>query len=255
MRVLVVEDDSETASFVVRGLTQAGHTVDAVNDGKDGVLLAIQEHYEVVILDRMLPSLDGLSVAKTLRSSGCNASILFLTALGCVNDRVQGLDAGGDDYLVKPFALSELLARVNALGRRAPIRSDTEILRAADLEMNVEARIVTRNGISIELLPREFHLLEVLLRSKGRVVTRGMLLERVWGLHFEPKTSVVETHISRLRARIDRPYLTPLIRTIRGSGYSIASDNLRQESGLLDPQSSTPRLAAGGKSRNNNCSN
>jgi two-component system OmpR family response regulator len=223
MRVLVVEDDQETSSFVVRGLAQAGHTVDAVDDGRDGVLLGIQEHYDVVILDRMLPSLDGLSVAKALRNSGSKASILFLTALGGVNDRVQGLDAGGDDYLVKPFAFCELLARVNALGRRAPIRSETEILRVADLEMNVATRIVTRGGDSIDLLPREFHLLEVLLRNKGRVVTRTMLLERVWGLRFEPKTSVVETHVSRLRARIDRPYMRPLIRTIRGSGYSIDS--------------------------------
>lgn len=221
MRVLVIEDDQETSSFVVRGLAQAGHTVDSVEDGRDGVLLGIQEQYDVVILDRMLPSLDGLSVAKALRSSGSNASILFLTALGGVNDRVQGLDAGGDDYLVKPFAFSELLARVNALGRRAPIRSETEVLRSGDLEMNIATHTVTRGGDRVELLPREFHLLEVLLRNKGRIVTRAMLLERVWGLHFEPKTSVVETHISRLRARIDKPYLKPLIRTVRGSGYSI----------------------------------
>ncbi len=221
MRVLVIEDDQETSSFVVRGLAQAGYTVDSVEDGRDGVLLGIQEQYDVVILDRMLPTLDGLSVAKALRSSGSNASILFLTALGCVNDRVQGLDAGADDYLVKPFAFSELLARVNALGRRAPIRSEGEILRSGDLEMNIATHTVTRGGDRVELLPREFHLLKVLLRNKGRIVTRAMLLERVWGLHFEPKTSVVETHISRLRARIDKPYLKPLIRTVRGSGYSI----------------------------------
>jgi two-component system, OmpR family, response regulator len=221
MRVLVIEDDQETSSFIVRGLTQAGHTVDVIDDGRDGILLGIQEHYDVVILDRMLPSVDGLSVAKALRSSGSSASILFLTALGRVNDRVQGFDAGGDDYVVKPFAFSELLARVNALGRRAPIRSETEVLKAQDLEMNTATHTVTREGHRIELLPREFHLLEVLLRNKGRIVTRAMLLERVWGLHFEPKTSVVETHISRLRARIDRPYLRPLIRTVRGSGYSI----------------------------------
>jgi two-component system, OmpR family, response regulator len=221
MRVLVVEDDPQTSSFVVRGLAQAGHAVDTAYDGKDGVLLGIQEHYDVVILDRMLPRLDGLSVAKVLRDSGSSASILFLTALGGVNDRVQGLDAGGDDYLVKPFAFSELLARVNALGRRAPMRLAAEILRAADLEMNTATHAVTRGDDHIELLPREFALLEVLLRNQGRVVTRTMLLERVWGLHFEPKTSVVETHISRLRAKIDRPYLRPLIQTVRGSGYSI----------------------------------
>ncbi len=221
MRVLVIEDDQETSSFIVCGLTQAGHTVDVVDDGRDGIILGIQECYDVIILDRMLPNLDGLSIAKALRSSGNNASILFLTALGGVGDRVQGLDAGGDDYVAKPFAFSELLARVNALGRRAPIRSDTEILKAGDLVMNIETHTVTRGGNRIELLPREFHLLEVLLRNKGRIVTRTMLLEHVWGLHFEPRTSVVETHISRLRARIDRPYLRPLIRTVRGSGYSI----------------------------------
>ena len=221
MRVLVVEDDQETSSFVVRGLSQAGHTVDAVADGRDGVLLGLQEQYDVVILDRLLPGIDGLSVAKALRSSGSSASILFLTALGRVNDRVEGLDAGGDDYLVKPFAFCELLSRVNALGRRAPIRTENEVLQAGDLKMNVATRTVTRAGNHVALLPREFDLLEVLLRNKGRIVTRAMLLERVWGLHFEPRTSVVETHISRLRARLDRPYLKPLIRTVRGSGYSI----------------------------------
>lgn len=221
MRVLVIEDDHATLSHIVRGLTQAGYTIDTVSDGKEGVLLGIQERYDIVILDRMLPSLDGLSIAKALRSSKSNASILFLTALCGVNDRVQGLDAGGDDYLVKPFALSELIARVNALGRRAPLQSDAEVLKVADLEMNVATRVVTRSGKCIELLPREFQILEALLRNKGRVVTRSMLLERVWGLHFEPKTSVVETHISRLRARLDQPHMRPLIRTIRGSGYSI----------------------------------
>jgi two-component system, OmpR family, response regulator len=221
MRILMIEDDPETASFVSTGLRQAGHAVDVVADGKDGVLLGIQEDYDLVILDRMVPGLDGLSVARTLRSSGRAVAILFLTALGGVNDRVQGLDVGGDDYVVKPFAFSELLARVNALGRRAPIKGEHEKLTAGDLEMDIAHRIVTRSRQPINLLPRECMLLEVLLRNKGRVVLRTMILERVWGFRFEPKTSVVETHISRLRAKVDKPFKTPLIHTVRGSGYSI----------------------------------
>jgi len=221
MRLLLVEDDEETASFIHRGLTQAGHTVDVVNDGRDGVALAIQEDYDMIVLDRMLPGLDGLSVARSLRSAGRKTSIMFLTALGGVNDRVQGLDVGGDDYLVKPFAMSELLARVNALARRPPMRDESGVLRAGDLEMDVEKRYVARAGERIDLHAREFVLLEVLLRNKGRVVTRNMLLERVWGFNFDPKSSIVETHISRLRAKIDRPFGDALIHTVRGSGYSI----------------------------------
>jgi two-component system OmpR family response regulator len=169
----------------------------------------------------MIPGLDGLSVARTLRSSGKNVAILFLTALGGINDRVQGLDVGGDDYVVKPFAFSELLARVNALGRRAPFKCEREKLTAGDLEMDIANRVVTRSNRPINLLPRESMLLEVLLRNKGRVVLRTMILERVWGFRFEPKTSVVETHISRLRAKVDKPFSAPLIHTVRGSGYSI----------------------------------
>lgn len=221
MRILVIEDDPETCSFVGNGLRQAGHTVDSVGNGKDGVLLGIQEDYDLVILDRMLPGLDGLAVARTLRSSGRAVPILFLTALGGINDRVQGLEVGGDDYVVKPFAFSELLARVNALGRRSPMRSEHEKLTVGDLEMDVAHRIVTRGGKQLNLLPRECLLLEILLRSKGRVVLRTMLLERVWGFRFEPKTSVVETYISRLRAKVDKPFKTALIHTVRGCGYSI----------------------------------
>jgi two-component system OmpR family response regulator len=221
MRVLLVEDDKETARFIAKGLVQAGHTIEMVSDGKDGLALAIRETYDIIILDRMLPGMDGLSLARTLRTAGSRVSILFLTSLGGVNDRVQGLDVGGDDYLVKPFAFSELLARVNALGRRAPMRSDGDVLRAGDLELDVASRNVRRGHERIELQPKEFVLLEVLMRNKGRVVTRTMLLERVWGFHFDPKTSVVETHISRLRAKIDRPFAKPLIHTVRGSGYSI----------------------------------
>lgn len=221
MRLLLVEDDKETARYVSKGLIQAGHTIDVVSDGKDGLALAIRENYDIVILDRMLPGLDGLSLARTLRTAGSHVSILFLTSLGGVNDRVQGLDVGGYDYLVKPFAFAELLARVNALGRRAPMRSEGDILRAGDLELDVGSRVVKRGQERIDLQPKEFVLLETLMRNKGRVVTRTMLLERVWGFHFDPRTSVVETHISRLRAKIDRPFAKPLIHTVRGSGYSI----------------------------------
>lgn len=221
MRVLLVEDDDDTAVYIRKGLLQAGHTVDIVPDGRDGVAVAIGEDYDLIILDRMLPGLDGLSIAKTLRGVGSKASILFLTAMGGVNDRVQGLDAGGDDYLVKPFAISELIARVNALSRRPPIRPEGDVLRAGDLELDVSKRYVARNGERIDLQPRELVLLEVLMRNKGRVVTRNMLLERVWGFHFDPKSSIVETHISRLRGKIDRPYGTSLIQTVRGSGYCV----------------------------------
>lgn len=221
MRILLVEDDSDTAQFVSAGLREATHTVDSVASGKDGLLLAMKEDYDVLILDRGLPDLDGLSIAKLLRSGGKKIPILFLTSLGSVKDRVEGLDEGGDDYIVKPFAFSELLARTNALGRRAPMRSEHETMRCGDLEMNVTFRTVTRCGERVDLLPLEYKLLEVLLRNKRRVVLRTMLLERVWGFNFDPKTSVVETHISRLRAKIDKPYKSQLIHTIRGSGYSM----------------------------------
>lgn len=221
LRVLVVEDDEETVRFIHKGLTEGGHVVDTVTDGKDGLAMALQETYDVVILDRMLPGLDGLSIARALRSCGSKVAILFLTALGGVNDRVQGLDVGGDDYLGKPFSFSELLSRVNALGRRSPLRPEGERLSAGDLMFDVTTRTVTRGSERIELQPRELILLELLLRNKGRIVTRTMLLERVWGFHFDPKTSLVETHISRLRAKIDKPFSVQLIQTARGSGYSI----------------------------------
>lgn len=221
MRVLVVEDDAETASRIEGALAQAGHAVDTSPDGRDGLVLALQEEYDLIILDRMLPGLDGLSVAKSLRIGQIDCPILFLSALSSISDRVEGLDGGGDDYLIKPFATSELVARVNALARRPPMRPEDEVLRAGDLELNSATRNVTRNGSRIDLLPREFTLLELLMRNQGRVVTRTMLLEQVWGLRFEPKTSVIETHISRLRAKIDREPFHPLIRTVRGSGYCL----------------------------------
>lgn len=221
MKILLIEDDKETADYIRRGLKEEGHTVDAVGDGKTGILLATTEHYDVLVVDRMLPELDGLSLVKTLRGAGTSTPVLFLTTLGGIDDRVEGLDAGGDDYLVKPFAFSEFIARVNALGRRSPFKRQETVLTVADLELNLITRTATRAGVSIDLQPREFKILEVLMQNRGRVLTRNMLLERVWDFHFDPKTSVVETHISRLRAKIDRPFDTDLIHTIRGTGYSL----------------------------------
>jgi two-component system OmpR family response regulator len=221
MRILLIEDDRETANYIARGLTEEGHIVDSLADGRDGLVQATKEAYDLVIVDRMLPGLDGLSLVKTMRGAGARVPVLFLTSLGGVDDRVEGLEAGADDYVVKPFAFSELQARVNALARRPPMRQEEAVLRAQDLEMDLIARVVRRAGQVIELQPREFRLLEVLMRSKGRVVTRTMLLERVWDFQFDPKTSVVETHISRLRAKIDRPFGSELIQTVRGTGYTI----------------------------------
>lgn len=221
MRILLVEDDCEVAEFVSAGLTQALHTVDSVRSGEEGLTLALSEDYNLVILDRKLPGLDGLSVAKLLRKERRKVPILFLSCLGSVTDRVEGLDEGGDDYVAKPFAFSELLARVNALCRRPPTADEYETLTCGDLEMNLTYRSVVRCGRRIDLLPLEYKLLEVLLRNKRRVVPRTMLLERVWNFNFDPNSSVVETHISRLRAKIDKPFCSALIHTVRGSGYSI----------------------------------
>lgn len=221
MRLLLVEDDPSISSYVIRGLEQEGHTVDHLADGRDALTQAQREDYDVLILDRMLPGVDGLSIVKALRKGGSKLPTLFLTALGGVEDRVDGLDAGGDDYLCKPFAFSELLARVQALARRPALKGEETVLKAGDLEMDLISRRVTRAGQAIDLQPREFRLLEVLMRNKGRVVTRTMLLERVWNFHFDPKTSVVETHISRLRSKIDKPFDKELIHTVRSSGYSI----------------------------------
>lgn len=221
MRVLLIEDDRDTAAYVVRGLMGEGHIVDHLSDGEQGMVQAVSEAYDVVIVDRMLPGLDGLSVVKAMRAAERRMPVLFLTALGGVDDRVDGLESGGDDYLVKPFAFSELLARVNALARRPHMKEEDTRLRVADLEMDLIARKVTRGGEEILLQPREFRLLEVLMRNKGRVLTRTMLLERVWSFHFDPKTSVVETHISRLRNKVDKQFDKELIHTVRGSGYSL----------------------------------
>lgn len=224
MRILLIEDDPDTATYIRSGLEEEGHTIDHICEGRDGLAQAIGEDYDIVIMDRMLPGIDGLSIVKTIRGAGRKMPILFLTALGGVDDRVDGLDAGGDDYVVKPFAFSELLARVNALSRRPHFKGQETSLKVGDLEVDLVARKVTRAGKDIDLQPREFRLLEVLMRNKGRLVTRTMLLERVWSFHFDPKTSVVETHISRLRSKIDKPFDKELIHTLRGSGYSLNDD-------------------------------
>lgn len=221
MRILVLEDDRKTSDYIARGLGEAGHVCDVIADGRDGLYQATQESYDILVVDRMLPNLDGLSIVKAARAARIRTPVLFLTAIGGVEDRVEGLEAGADDYLVKPFAFSELLARINALARRPPVQEQRTVLRIADLEMDVVRRLVSRAGQVIDVQPREFTLLEVLMRAEGRVLTRTMLLERVWEYHFDPKTSVVETHISRLRAKIDRPFDPPLLHTVRNTGYSL----------------------------------
>ncbi|WP_081160847.1 winged helix-turn-helix domain-containing protein [Ensifer aridi] len=221
MRILVIEDDQKTSEYILRGLCEAGHVCDVIEDGRDALFQASREPYDVMIVDRMLPGLDGLSLVKAVRAAKVKTPVLFLTAVGGVDDRVEGLEAGGDDYLTKPFAFSELLARVNALCRRPPVQDQKTLLRFADLEMDVVKRQVSRRGQTIDLQPREFTLLEVLMRAEGRVLTRTMLLERVWDFHFDPKTSVVETHISRLRAKIDKPFDAPLLHTVRNIGYRL----------------------------------
>lgn len=221
MRILIIEDDPRTSEYVVKGLSEAGHLAEALTDGRDALVHATHTAYDVLVVDRMLPGLDGLSLVRALRASGIQTPAIFLTSIGGVDDRVDGLEAGGDDYLVKPFAFSELLARINALGRRPAVQTEKTVLRVADLELDLARRTVRRNGQKLDLQPREFTLLEVLMRNEGRVVTRTMLLERVWDFHFDPKTSVVETHISRLRAKIDRPFAVALLHTVRSTGYSI----------------------------------
>ncbi len=221
MKILLIEDDDDTAQYVAKGLRQSGHAVERVRDGNDGLALAKDNAHDIIILDRMLPGMDGLSLAKQLRESGSQTPILFLTTMGGVGDRVEGLEAGGDDYLVKPFALAELIARVNSLTRRSQ-RTGAEqqtTLRVGDLEMDLIARTVSRHGRLIELQPQEFKLLEYLVRHEGRVVTRTMLIENVWELHFDPQTNIVESHMSRLRTKVDKDFSIQLIQTIRGTGY------------------------------------
>lgn len=220
MKILLAEDDPQTAAYIRDGLNAEGHSVDVVGDGQDALVRATIQPYDLLIADRMMPGLDGLSLVKALRAARFQAPVLMLTALDGVSDRVDGLQAGADDYLVKPFAFAELSARVAALARRPSVSEAPETeLKVGDLRMDLLSRRVNRAGQEIDLQPREFRLLEHLMRRAGRVQTRTMLLEAVWDFHFDPQTSVVETHISRLRAKIDKPFETPLLHTLRGSGY------------------------------------
>ncbi len=219
MKVLLIEDDQETSAYVAHGLREQGHVVDLAATGRDGLFLATDGGHDVLIVDRMLPGLDGIGLVQAMRGTGIRAPVLFLTALGGVGDRVRGLEAGGDDYLVKPFSFAELLARLNALHRRPPLSDAPTTLRADDLEMDLLKRTVVRAGRRVELQPREFQLLEYLLRNADRVVTRTMLLEAVWDFHFDPKTNIVETHMSRLRAKMSQGGGAELIHTVRGAGY------------------------------------
>ena len=221
MKILMVEDDSETANYVLQGLHEAGHNVAVAPDGRDGLFRAAGEDWDLLIVDRMLPGLDGLGMVRTLRGAGVSTPVLFLTTLGGIDDRVDGLNAGADDYLVKPFAFSELAARVAALGRRPRRAAPETTLKVADLEMDLLARAVRRGAEDVDLQPREFRLLEYLMRHADQVVTRTMLLENVWDFHFDPHTNVVETHISRLRSKIDKGRASPLIHTVRGAGYCL----------------------------------
>ena len=221
MKILVVEDDRETASYLVKGLSESGFTVDRAGDGGEGLFFATSGNYDAIVLDRMLPSMDGLAMLGALRATGIATPALILSALGSVDDRVKGLRAGGDDYLVKPFAFSELLARIEALMRRGTVTPATTKLRVADLELDLLTRTVRRGGRLIEVLPREFRLLEYLMRNAGHVVTRTMLLEHVWDYHFDPQTNVIDVHISRLRQKIDKSFDHPLLHTVRGAGYCL----------------------------------
>jgi two-component system OmpR family response regulator len=221
MKLLVIEDDREAAAFLVKGLQESGHTVDHAEDGRQGLFLATSERFDAMIIDRMLPGLDGLAIVAALRASNNHTPVLILSALDGVDDRVRGLKAGGDDYLTKPYAFSELLARLEALLRRGTGPTIETKLRVGELEIDLLARSVRRGGAEIELLPREFRLLEVLARHAGHVVTRTMLLEQVWDYHFDPQTNVIDVHISRLRQKIDKGYERPMLHTVRGAGYCL----------------------------------
>ncbi|WP_296598987.1 response regulator transcription factor [Phenylobacterium sp.] len=221
-KILVVEDDAGAAETLLNGLRQEGYTVEHVADGRDGLYLASSADFDAVILDRMLPGMDGLSVVKALRAADVHTPLLILSALGQLDERVRGLRAGGDDYLAKPFAFSELSARLAAMLRRPAARQETTSMSCGDLQMDLLTRRVTRAGQRLDLLPREFKLLEHLLRHKDRVVTRTMMLEELWDYRFDPHTSLIDTHISRLRKKIDEGFDTPLLHTVRGSGYRLS---------------------------------
>ncbi|CAK0768059.1 Transcriptional activator protein CopR [Azospirillaceae bacterium] len=221
MNVLVIEDDQQAASYMVKGIKEGGHVVEHAADGVVGMTMAGRGCYDVLVVDRMLPLRDGLSLVEQLRSGGIDTPVLFLSALGSVDDKVKGLRAGGDDYLTKPYALAELLARIEVLGRRKGEGKPATRMVMADMEMDLLARTAKRAGKLIELLPREFMLLEYLMRNAGTVVTRAMLLENVWDYHFDPQTNVIDVHIARLRQKIDRDFTPPLIHTVRGVGYCL----------------------------------
>jgi two-component system OmpR family response regulator len=222
MRILVVEDDKDVAGFVVKGLREAGHVVEHTANGRDGLFLAASEQFDAIVLDRMLPGgVDGLRLLETLRSQGNATPVLFLSAMAQVDDRVRGLKAGGDDYMTKPFAFAELLARVEALTRRGKGEGPATRLVVGDLEMDLLSRGVKRAGQKVDLQPREFRLLEYLMRHAGQVVTRTMLLEGVWDYHFDPQTNVIDVHVSRLRQKVDKPFDGPLIHTVRNAGYML----------------------------------
>jgi two-component system OmpR family response regulator len=224
MRLLLIEDDTEAARYLASGLRESGYAVDVVNNGRDGLVQAIEGHHDLIIADRQLPHVDGLTVVQTLRRRDIKIPVLILSALGAVDDRIDGLRAGGDDYLTKPFAFGELLARIEALLRRGTGATITTRLKAGDLELDLLGRSVTRGGRRIELTAKEFQLLEYLMRRQGQVVTRTMLLEGVWDLHFDPQTNVIDVHMSRLRTAIDRDFPKPLLHTVRGAGYMLRDE-------------------------------
>jgi two-component system, OmpR family, response regulator len=221
MRVLIVEDDLEACEAMAKGLAEAGHECVAAADGEAGLSAARVAQFDVLIIDRMMPKTDGIAMVERLRSDADQTPVLFLSALGEINDRVAGLKAGGDDYLVKPYAFAELIARVEALARRRETGSVQTLLKVGDLEMDLIGREVRRAGREIDLQPREFQLLEYLMRNAGQSVTRTMLLEKVWEYHFDPQTNVIDVHISRLRSKIDKGFERPMLQTVRGAGYRL----------------------------------
>ncbi|MEM7097937.1 MAG: response regulator transcription factor [Pseudomonadota bacterium] len=221
MHVLIVEDDLETGDFLRRGLEEAGESAEHVSTVDEALLLAPQQRFDAIIFDRLLPGMDGMDAVRVLRKANVVTPIIMLTALSGIDDRVAGLEAGADDYMVKPFAFTELYARLQALLRRQPLAAEVTVLKVADLALDRTTQLVTRSGQPVDLARREYKILELLMQNVGQVVTRTMLLERVWGYGFDPRTSIVQTHVSRLRAKVDKPFETELIRTVRGSGYVI----------------------------------
>ena len=221
MRILVIEDDRDAATWLLKGLRESGHVADLAANGEDGLALALEGIHDILVVDRMLPKMDGLTIIRTLRANGITTPALILSALSDVDERVKGLRAGGDDYLAKPYAFSELLARVEGLRRRNSQEQPETKLKVGDLELDLLTRTVSRGGQVIPLQPREFKLLEYLMRNEGHIVTRTMLLENVWDYHFDPQTNVIDVHISRLRSKIEKGFATSILQTVRGAGYMI----------------------------------